>query len=282
MTKLSHEDEFLQQMMGNDDSYNFNATPIPAPSPQRHQHQQQRPQLKQLQVLLKSDSRLNDKLLDFFKRNLKKINSCGYIFEWIVVYEDEIEYYESQDINKFPALILEDGVAFGLNEIKMSLNELVNPKVKHVHVNRNDNQPRRNDQNNHGNHGSQRQNNPSESTGDVFRDYLMNDINKNGEKCDEVNENDDFTNSIQRRMTAFSKTRKELETKTNKKNVNLNGNGNTYDDEDGNDNVNHRSGGRQNGGDSSNVMDIVKQVNKGSQEDDMMTKFWANQEESEY
>jgi hypothetical protein len=59
-----------------------------------------------IKILLTSNaSKPNKKLLKYFKQNLQPLNKAGLVFNWIVVYEDEMDLYEDQGITSFPVLI---------------------------------------------------------------------------------------------------------------------------------------------------------------------------------
>src|SRR6187402_3417686 len=59
-------------------------------------------------LLLKHESKLNRELINFFKKNLKNLNKRGLIFDWIIVYNDELEIYADEGISKFPMMITEN------------------------------------------------------------------------------------------------------------------------------------------------------------------------------
>jgi hypothetical protein len=245
---LTPEQSFLNDVMGG-------SMPGSDYSIPKHSPLIPKPPVRECQILLKSESKLNDKLLDFFKRNLKKLNGTRTMFEWVVVYEDEVEYYEDQDIDKFPAMVLNGNITFGLTDIKKALNELVFPnKSKPVTNNKRSQQPSQKDPPKF-----------TDSTGDDVRDYFLNDINKN-EKCDEVDETNEFGQTLSRRMTAMMEARAKSGMPSKATSSSLS-------------NTNTTKNNGEIG--STDVMDIVTKNNTGSGEDDLMERYWQNQELTE-
>lgn len=245
---LTPEQSFLNDIMGGNTASDYSI-------PKQNIHKPKLP-ISECQILLKNESKLNDKLLDFFKRNLKKLNGTRTMFEWVIVYEDEVEYYEDQDIDKFPAMILDGDVIFGLTDIKKTLNDLVFPKRA---------KPSGNGNKQTGAATTTREKPKiSESTGDDVRDYFLNDIKKN-ETCDEVDENNEFGQTLSRRMTAMMEARSKsgMENKSGSSQKN---------------NQSFNTGRNTDEVPSTDVMDIVAQTNTGTGEDDLMEKYWQNQE----
>lgn len=229
-------------------------------------------QLQQVQeyitykILLKHDSKLNKKLIDFFKENLYELNTAGCKFEWIPVFDDEIEFYEEQDIYKFPVLILnETNNVIGVTNIIKRLNTVFGEPEPMQH------RPAQKATNN------QSKSNPSFIQNDEdLKEYLMNEIQPKG-RDDDDDESDDVNKDISQRMASMFNQRKQMHQETpdmgdkvqnrNKKSVGFapsSGNSQTT---------------RANPA-STNTMDIIKNNSK-TLDDDVMEKYWANQEETE-
>jgi hypothetical protein len=68
-------------------------------------------------LMLNSKSEFNMKLIRFFKQNLYILNKKGMKFEWVVVFEDEMEMYEQQGLDKFPVMIFNGKNIIGTNSI---------------------------------------------------------------------------------------------------------------------------------------------------------------------
>lgn len=56
-------------------------------------------------ILTNKPSQINKKLLKFLNNNLEALNTNNLIFEWIIVYPEEMKQYKEQNITKFPVLI---------------------------------------------------------------------------------------------------------------------------------------------------------------------------------
>lgn len=80
---------------------------------------------RQCKVLLKEKSKLNSKILKYFKKNITDLNNNKLYFEWIAVYEEEEEYYEEQGIDKFPSMIVGNSTITGVTNIIKSLENIL-------------------------------------------------------------------------------------------------------------------------------------------------------------
>jgi len=59
-------------------------------------------------ILTNSKTKNNIRLIKFFKKNLSILNENDLMFDWIIAYPDEKKEYEAQNIKKFPVLILDE------------------------------------------------------------------------------------------------------------------------------------------------------------------------------
>jgi hypothetical protein len=68
-------------------------------------------------LILNKSSKLNKKLFKFFTTDLDYLNKKGFKFEWIIVYEDEMDIYEEQNIVDFPCMISANRRTAGVTQI---------------------------------------------------------------------------------------------------------------------------------------------------------------------
>ena len=206
---------------------------------------QQKP-LTVAKVLMKQMSKLNEKIVNYFKKNLLDLNASNFVFEWIAVYEEEMEYYEEQGLEKFPVLIVDNINITGVSNIFRYLNDIIesNRTVRKVKK--------------------------SESIDievDEMHDFLLNEL-KSNDNDKETDEQEVFSNSIQHRVSAMHSARKA--------------GGMEIKEDDDIFVKNSPAPKLNNSADQASLKttDIAKRISKGSGEDDMMDKYWANQEET--
>jgi hypothetical protein len=221
--------------------------------------QQYKPQIKRCRMLMKKNSKLNNKIISFFKTNIHVLNSKGFVFEWIPVYEEEIEFYEDQQITKFPTLVINIGNIVGVSNIISKLQEFIawNPSQ-----NQNQNQS----QNQSRNQNSQ----IKKETDEEVHDYFMNEMNKDDRNDDE---DEDGDGDRSKRTAAMLTSRQSMGLPTGSSST---GNPEVHET------VNKKTPPSQQRKvvHSTNTADIAKSMSNGSKEDDMMAAFWDNQEET--
>ena len=133
---------------------------------------------KNYQVLLTSTpNTINKQLIQFFKENLSDLNKRGMVFDWVVVIKDELDLYKEQGITKFPVLMDESQQIIGANAIGKYLD-------RNIAVSKNEKRP--------------------ENENDV-RSYLLNEISNT--KDDVEDEDGEFKNSVMQKMTEMNKMR---------------------------------------------------------------------------
>lgn len=219
---------------------------------QRHQQQiRKRAPLKRCRVLLKQHSKLNKRIIEYFKENIQILNSKGFSFEWIPVYEEEMEFYEEQNITKFPVLIINVGNIVGVSNIISKLHEFCTFDIS-----------ARNAPEQFINKEIKR-----DASEDV-RDYFMSEMNRDDKAGDDEN---DVSNDLSKRASEMLTNRKSMGQ-------------HTISTSSGNPEVHETSNKRappqqkNNNPASTSTVDIVKSLTDGSKEDEMMAAFWENQE----
>jgi len=270
---MKSPEELFDQQILSDSSADYNPytptkqpqkQPQPAQPVQQMQtsHQMQRRNIK-CQILLKQLSKLNKKLIEFFKRNLAMLNSKGLEFEWISVDDDELEHYEDQNINKFPTLVMGPNMISGVTNIKNKLLEITSSgRLDSIQDPRND--PRKDPRNNL---DSNKQASLKINNDESMRDYFMNELDMPG---DDNGDEENVSNTISQRASAMNQARKNMGQHTASSSA-----ANPEVHENGEKRYEHKKNT-----DSLNTVDIIKN-NKNLQDDDMMDKYWANQEETE-
>lgn len=259
-------------------------------------------------VLMKEDSKLNNNVIRYFKNNLHKLNRRNIVFKWVIVYEEEEELYDEQGITKFPTLVYDDVNISGVSNIVRFLDitsqnggdaalDDFNQRSNGGNMQRNGNQ--QGNRNNHGNSQGNRNTprGPSVnqiSQGDDIKDYFMNALKDDNMDMDTE---PDPSSEISKRLAAMNNARRsagmaingqgssnpELHEAAAKKRVHFT---DPVDDNPRNQQYNNY-GQNNNSRNNTNVqlstrtMDLIKQGGSGDQDDDMMDKFWANQEETE-
>ncbi len=133
-------------------------------------------------LILNAPSKLNKRLIKFFMSNLEYMNTKGMFFDWIVVYEDEMEHYEEQNITEFPMLITEREKIAGASSIISKLQSMIS--------------------------GTKRASSSYASGNDPdgeLRNYFLKELDN--KQDDEVDDNDMFKNTLTERIAAMNKTR---------------------------------------------------------------------------
>lgn len=126
--------------------------------------------------ILNKPSQLNKQLFKFLRSDIEHLNKKkDFEFEWIIVYEDEMEYYEEQNMTEFPCIMFNQQCIAGTNAI---INTLRGKKIE----------------------------NNSKMDGGELNSYLMKEIN-NIENDEDLDESDIFAQSLTARMAEMNKIR---------------------------------------------------------------------------
>ena len=256
---MSTQEEIYEQQLLSGDNLPNNIY-MQKPTQRQPQRQAQKSKFKNYQVLLKQSSKLNKKVIEFFKRNLVDLNRAGYVFEWISVNEDEVDFYAEQDIDKFPSLVTDDDtVIAGVSDITSTLKNFIKPT---------DNVP----QNRRANNTAVKSNPESD-----IKDYMMNEINDGN---DEDDENETQQTNMHKRAAEMMSKRSSMGLE--------NPNGETASDPEthkqrnaNNANNDHSDRNEVTQTDNLNATNLIKKTGV-KDDDDMMEAFWGNLEESEY
>ncbi len=207
-------------------------------------------------LLVNKKNTFNEKLIKFFKDHLEQLNSKNIVFDWIAVYEDEIELYSDQNITRFPCLIVNDNNIFGTNAI---INFLMG-KIKQPNI-----------------RGKNKINRPENE--DEVRDFLLHEI-KETEKDEDMDEDDKFRNNIAQKMAdmnkmrgrmgqhTMSQTNPEMHEKMAPKKVRF------EDQTPVKKNTEYTSN-------QPSPAEIIKKTSNGDMDDDLMARFWENNELTE-
>jgi glutaredoxin len=215
--------------------------------------------VKKYKILLKQNSQLNKKIINYFKQNLSELNSKRVVFEWLAVYEEEEDYYEEQGIDKFPTLIINNNNISGVSNIITTLNDFINSSKNPI-------QP-----------SKQKKVTFNTENEDEMHDFLLNELKSNESNKDE-DDRDNISSTISQRAAEMSKAR----TNGGKKRV--------ISNSDESDDIFLKTDIKispvKNTNSDSNAKplttsELIKQTTKGNDEDKMMSKFWENQEETE-
>lgn len=280
---LSPEDMYDKEMMESsyvsDNLYFPNRPSINTPHKNSNKPQKN---LEKYQILLKHQSKLNVRIINYFHKNLHMLNAKGIEFEWIPVYEEEIEVYEDQNITKFPVLIIGNDNIPGVSNILNTLDDIIgiNSNVS------NNRQINRNTSTNRNSNKASVKRDAEEET----RDYMLYAMDPKNDKDDD-NEGDAFEKDFSRRADDMNKARQnvgqhivsvtngnpEIHEKTNK----TRGQNNNTRENNVREENNQRAPKQKNIPAEMSVADVVKNTSKGDAEDDMMAKFWENMEETE-
>ncbi|MGL5935423.1 MAG: hypothetical protein ACRCZI_07345 [Cetobacterium sp.] len=245
-------------------------------------------------ILLKESSKLNRNLVKYFRNNLKRLNRQGIIFKWTIVYEEEEDLYEEQNITKFPTLIYEDTHISGISPIVRFLDITSNDGIdaaveQHYHSER----PNRTYQ-----RGSRQRSTPQTRTPpqvDDLKDYFMNELNNDN---DNDNDSDDPGTDMSRRVAAMNKARKdaglhvgssgsanpEIHERAAKKRVQFQEeeprrSSRASSSKTGGSLTKSRSNNNSSQYISTETMDLITKSDDPI-DDEMMGKFWENQEET--
>ena len=148
--------------------------------------------LMEYKLLLKNESKLNKELINFFKKNLQNLNKNGLIFDWIIVYNDELEIYADEGISKFPMMITEN------SDKIIGKTKIIQTLVSAVH---NNNNPTKTT-------NKSKKKNPAKSvqSADDMKGYMMNELNRNDDT--EVDDNEVATNDLTRRASIMNEARR--------------------------------------------------------------------------
>lgn len=205
-------------------------------------------------ILTNKPNSFNKKLIQYFKDNLSVLNKRQLAFEWIIVYPDEIELYKQQNITRFPCLIANENVISGTNAIINYLSPRNVPAAYKKY----------------------------DSEHEV-KDYLMKEL-KAGNNDDDMDESDAFAKDLHRRMTEMNKARSRmgqhtLDSSNSDDDEPMLDRRVRFADQHRDDNLDEPRPILKN---SAKPSELVKNSPKRKDmEDDLMMKFWQNNEETE-
>lgn len=253
------EELYDQQMLSGDNL----PTNIYMQKPPPQQMQVSKPKFINCQVLLKQSSKLNKKIIEFFKRNLLNLNKSGYMFEWISVDEEEVDFYAEQDIDKFPSIIIDDNVIAGVSNITSTLQNFIKPN---------------NHQNNQNN---QKQVTKKSNTESDLKDYFMNEIDPKGKNADnDDDENETMQINMHKRAADMLSKRSSMGLEN--PNAGTSANPEVHDQRSNDkSNIDHTNRNEVTNNPNLNTTNLIKK-NPVSEDDKMEAAFWGNMEESEY
>lgn len=213
---------------------------------------------------INKNSALNKKLLSFFNTGLDKLNATGYIFDWILVYPEEIDLYEEQGIKSFPVMLIDEKKITGTNAI---IDFFGGAKCKKVRFAANTKISKNDD--------------------DMVRNYLLNELDNKDD--DGMDDDEVFANTVTQRINAMNKARgaggqhtiSMSNPEIHERSARSASRHNNFDFE-------KRPTKNQNLSDSGagsvdSAANILRKTTsaKGDLDDDLMLKFWQNQEETE-
>ena len=285
------EDQYQQHLYSSFDEEGGNYNPSSYKRPAKPNTKKYVPNKIKV-LILNNPSKLNKKLLMFFNDNLNIMNNKGMFFDWIVVYEDEMEQYEDQQITEFPVLIYEKEQIIGVNAIIKRLKlGISGPKSQSF------------------NRGK------AENGESDLRNYFLNEIDDNADE--DADEDDVFASTVTQRVAAMNKARQangqptlkmsnpEIHERTarsasRQNNYKFDDNsagrkdplqhamnnarkkaGMTRTNNQRIDNLEYEEGDRNREHDAVSVVDIAKSTSTGSIDDELMVKYWENNTESE-
>ncbi len=266
-------------------------------------------------LILNNPSKINKKLFNFFANNIDTFNQNGIIFEWIIVYEDEMEQYEEQEITEFPVIITDNDHIVGVDMIIDYLSGLVSD----TELKTEPNYPSRHRSKNK---GKKKLNNNKLSNDDSdIRNYFLKELDNKEEDDDE---DDIFANTVTQRVAMMNKARQkngqptikmsnpEIHERTaraaSRKNNYKFDNDQNYDDtlqnaiNNARKNINQQTNNRTSEPRTNNLeldhdeeefrknnikqtpspVDVAKSTSTGSIDDELMLRYWENNTESEY
>jgi hypothetical protein len=262
------EELYDQQMLSGDNLPTNIYMQKPPPTPQK---QTPKPKLKNYQVLLKQSSKLNKKIIEFFKRNLLSLNKSGYTFEWISVDEEEIDFYAEQDIDKFPSIIIDDNVIAGVSNITTTLQNFINPNPNN----------KGNNNNNNNNNNPNKQVAKKTNTESDLKDYFMNEIDPKGKNADnDDDEHETMQINMHKRAADMLSKRSSmgLENPNNGTAANPEVHEQRTNDKS---NIDHTDRNEVTHNANLNTTNLIKK-NAVTEDDKMEAAFWSNMEESDY
>ncbi len=218
-------------------------------------------------LIMNNPSKLNKRLIKFFTANLDYMNSKNIFFEWIVVYDDEMEHYEDQNITEFPMLILNNEKIAGAGAIINKLQFIINDTKRNIKK--------------------------EQMGGDgELRNYFLKELDN--KEDDDMDENDIFANTITQKIAAMNRKRQSAGQHTIKnsnpevyertargasKKYNFNDSNHRQPAERDN-NLEYKHPRDLSAGPPS-ASEIARVTNSGSIDDELMQKFWENMEETE-
>jgi len=228
--------------------------------------QVQKPKFNNCQVLMKQSSKLNKKIIDFFKRNLVELNRSSYIFEWISVNEEEVDFYAEQDIDKFPSIVINNKVTAGISNITSTLKNIIKPN--------NSQQPDRQTGNS----------NPKVNTESDLKDYFMNEIQPGN---DDEDEDDTQQANMHKKASELMSKRHSM----GLENPSIGGTSsnpevhdqrnNSRNNNSNNNNIDHTSRNEVTTNENLNTTNLIKKTGV-KDDDDMEAAFWENQTLTEF
>lgn len=233
-------------------------------------------------LILNDPNKLNKRLIKFFMSNLEYMNSKNIFFDWIVVYDDEIDNYEEQDITEFPVLISEREKISGVNAIINRLQNII-ASTKNTRG----------------------RSNIDGSEGEL-RNYFLRELDD--KRDDDMDEDSVFAQTVTQRIAAMNKSRQaagqhairtsnpEIHERTARaasRNNNYGFNeGTTYDpqrytrhSENNNatrkDNLEYVPPEETPRQEAPTAAEIARVTNTGSIDDELMMGYWENQQETD-
>lgn len=258
--QLSPEEQYHQNIINDDkieEDYTTKTKPVPMSIPR--QAAQKKSYIK-YKILMKQNSQLNKKIINYFKQNLLILNKNLFVFEWIAVYDEELEHYEEQSIDKFPALVGRS-IVMGVSNIIQALDTLinVNQPVKRI-------SPQ-----------------SKKETDEEMHDFLLNELkSKDAEKDDD--DQDNISNTISQRVSSMNKSRAD-------NGLHAMGKPGAVAESDSDDDIFTKTPTLSMAKKTPlktaaptkalTTSELIQATTKGDDEDKMMSQFWQNQEETE-
>jgi membrane-associated HD superfamily phosphohydrolase len=208
-------------------------------------------------ILSNKPSVLNKKLIKFFNLNLASLNKASLVFEFEIAYPDQIEKYISRGITNYPILINKTTKVIGVEKIIQYLKQNVDTYNKKI-INKTDNDYL-----------------------DEFWKKTMGSvkINESGQ-IDEEDDEDETPDISKKIQKAFQERNDTTEFDQSKKGGSKNPTSSSHNNniKQGHTNINNNSSIV----DESPVASLknMGKSNKDMGDDDLMAKFFENQEES--
>lgn len=153
-------------------------------------------------LILNEPSKINKKLLKFFTSNIDLMNQNDMFFEWIVVYEDEMEQYEEQQITEFPTLIFKNEHIIGADAIiDYLMDSIPEEGLKNIQTGGGSSSRAGNLR-----RGRGKTSKPNEGGADAeIRNYFLRELDNRQE--DDADEDDVFASTVTQRVAAMNKAR---------------------------------------------------------------------------